>query len=155
MAIVAIGTTHALVSTFSKAQQAAAREGFRQDLDTYLLVSGKSINLIFKTQEQCHASNLLYTLQNIFRVVVNVTLLGNGSGIILVRILRWCIWFQKCHIVLLDHHSPEHNCGLHWARIPRAAQWRKTIPRIQSLVECTAGRFAMSKETTIQIIVSC
>ena len=154
MAIVAIGTTHALVSTFSKAQQAAAREGFRQDLDTYLLVSGKSINSIFKSNAIC-AYNLLYTLQNIFRVVVNVTLLGNGPGIFLVRILRWCIWFQKGHIVLLDYHSPEHNCGLHWARIPRAAQWRKTIPRIQSLVECTAGRFAMSKETTIQIIVSC
>ena len=41
VAIIGFGYALVMVSTFGRAQSAALRKGFNDDLDTYLLISGK------------------------------------------------------------------------------------------------------------------
>jgi hypothetical protein len=43
MALMAIGLSLVMVSSFSRAQQSADRKGFVQDLETFLLISGKPV----------------------------------------------------------------------------------------------------------------
>ena len=43
MALVGAGYACIMVSTFARAQGAAARMGYPKDIDTYLLISGKNI----------------------------------------------------------------------------------------------------------------
>ena len=40
MALAAFGYSFVMVSTFSRAQKAAIQQGFPQDIDTYLIMSG-------------------------------------------------------------------------------------------------------------------
>ena len=41
--IVGFGYALVMVSTFGRAQGAALRKGFKDDIDTYLLISGKKV----------------------------------------------------------------------------------------------------------------
>lgn len=46
MAVIGFGQASVMASTFGRSQRAAAKQGFRQDITTYLLISGKNSTVV-------------------------------------------------------------------------------------------------------------
>lgn len=56
MAVLGLSNGLILVSTFSSAQRAAIRNGFNNDIDTYLIISGNVHSLVGKAVKSFQAS---------------------------------------------------------------------------------------------------
>ena len=47
MAVIGFGQASVMASTFGRSQRAAAKQGFKQDITTYLLISGKNSTALY------------------------------------------------------------------------------------------------------------
>ena len=58
MAVIGFGQASVMASTFGRSQRAAAKQGFKQDITTYLLISGKIALLYILNQQYFYVRQL-------------------------------------------------------------------------------------------------